>query len=112
MTAFAHRKGAGPEVLAYSVRPDLWPPGWGDVSRPSSPDPRDRVYLVYYGTDAHAGSWYSRGQSSAVGDPGVAESLVLGSSHDLLELRGDLGGPGEDGTPMVHWVPCEELHDP
>ena len=103
MTTWAKLTRA-PGWLAYSVRPDLWPPGWGDVYSPSSPAGADqlfadRVYLVYYGTDANAGSWYSRGQSRAVGDPGVAEALVLAGLVRYAPMS---------GWDRHTWVPCEE----
>ena len=92
--------------MAYSVRPDMWPPGWGDVR--VQDQGWGGGYLAYYALPPATRTKAAEAERLGLGAPGLAESLVLGSSHDLLEIRSDLGGPGEGGTPMVHWVPCEE----
>ena len=86
MTAWARSSS---DLLAYSVRPDLWPPGWGDVHA-------GKLYLAYFGSPSGTiGVLETRASQACTGSAGVAESLVLGG----LRYHPYLGR-----TP---WIPCD-----
>jgi len=90
MTVFAHRKGAGPEVLAYSVRPDLWPPGTSVYHRDSC-----QPALAHHDSREWALWSVRRAQAAGLDVPGVAEAMVLA---DQLQVW----------TMLDSWVACPE----
>lgn len=94
----------GPWV-AYSIRPDFWPPGWGDVRVPG------QGYMAYYALPFGTRGLAAEAELQGLGDPGVAEAMVL-AGDVLIEIRGDLGAGVCQGGRVAHWTPCEEPHDP
>ena len=83
---------SGPDgSRAFSVRPDLWPPGW----------------MVWEKFDHAVGRWppgyladtmvtYTSDPAPGAGAPGVAEALILA---DLLESSGPEDGPWVEVAP-------------
>ena len=91
MTAFAHRKGAGSEVLAFTVRPDLWPPGTSVYHRDSC-----QPALAHHDSREWALWSARRAQAAGLDVPGVAEALVLADQLQVWTINLD------------SWVACPE----
>ena len=93
MTAWASIRDENSwEWLAWSARPDLWPPGW-DVWV----DGDGWEWLAYFGSAEDAVDAYETMPPGGA-DPGVAESLVLAGQVDVRTVP----------NPQWNWYPCEE----
>lgn len=79
------------EWLAWSVRPDLWPPGQ-DVWVSDTGD-----WLAYFGTSEDAVELHDAAALGG-GDPGVAEALIL---------AGRVSGRTVYDPSQWNWHPCK-----
>ncbi len=89
---------------AYSVRPDLWPPG----SVVSWYTDDDVVMLAEWHWEEYTSDlldWSGEAEDLHLGAPGLAESLILAS---LVRL--DL--PGAATVLADHWDPCPRPEGP
>ncbi len=85
-------------VWAYSVRPDLWPPGSVVPWYTGVPGAGAAPLAEWHWTDhtAQVMAWADRAEALGFGGPGVAEAMILA---DLVRLSPTL-------APVTHWDPC------